>query len=289
MRGKSLLWMPLAAMLIISMSVITATAPVTPVVSISPSKKTAYVGEYFTFDIIIDNVVEPKLWGWEVMISFGLGITPYTIEEYDGVGGMKWLAEIAGTDTEFNYAKKPGYILVSCFFKEKLNINGTFPLASVTMLALEPTETPLHFDYVRLWDVNGNFMPNDPVDGLFVSSEYLEANLIMKRVDPNRRPRVGDTVTFVGRVKNRDFSTHDLYVKVVFDVYKEEGPLIPNLETNVETIAPGAESGELTVDWTAVEGRYYGTATAWWSINGVDWDISRTGEKVKAFSFEVRP
>ena len=471
--------MPLAAMLIVSMSVITVVGQTTPVVSISPAITEANPGEYFTVDINIADV--QGLFGWEVMISYSVSITPYTIVEYEGVGGMKWLAEMMGIDTTFNYAKHPGYILVSCLFTEQFWIDGSFPLATVTMFVLDPVKTSIHFDYVRLVDVNGNMKPYTSQDGLLYTTQpvsafdispafhihflspphrhvgetitfdatasfdpdncvpapagitkyewdlgdgttgtgmtvtkqyntpgeylvtlkvtdddvpsessttdlmvaitgdpviesieyspcnprindvvtfeatagdvcgaitkwewdfgdgisevyyypvgdtvthayvadgtytvtltvydnepvpntdtmqiqvtvykYYEADLIMKRVDPSRRPRL-DTVTFVGRVKNLDLSNYDLYVKVAFDIMTEVGEKI-SLETNVAVVAPGAESPELTVDWTPEEtGRYYGTATAWYSLDGVCWNALYTGKKVKTFSLEVRP
>lgn len=287
MRKENLRWLPLLLLsLMVLSSVSTAFAPVTlPLLSVDPEENIANPGESFTITINIQDVVD--LFSYEAKLGFDSNLlTPVSVDEGPFIKDQT----TSPMGTYFTYIVSSDYIYVACVTLGKYpGISGSGILFSITFNVIDAGSCDLLLYDTILLDSTGTMMSHDIAGGYFYTT--ARADLVRRSAWPEHHHFVvskdEDAIqTLNAKVKNLDHL--DLYVKVVFDIMRDDA-LLTTVSTDEVVVTP-LTIVELSADFgplvPADAGKYYVSAKAWYSWSGTYWS---PGEKVKTFSFAVVP
>ncbi len=287
MRKENLRWLPLLLLsLMVLSSVSTAFAPVTlPLLSVDLEENIANPGDSFTITVNIQDVVD--LFSYEVKLGFNDNLlTPVSVDEGPFIKDQT----TSPMGTYFTYIVSGDYIYVACVTLGKYpGISGSGVLVSITFNVMDAGACDLPLYDTILLDSTGTTMSHDTAGGYFYTT--ARADVVRRSAWPEHHHFVvskdEDAIqTLNAKVKNLDHL--DLYVKVVFDIMRDD-TLLTTVSTDEVVVTPlvivelSADFGPLV---PADAGKYYVSAKAWYSWSGTYWS---PGEKVKTFSFAVVP
>jgi hypothetical protein len=259
-----------------------AYAPVSlPLLYVDPADNVAEPGESFTLNITIQDVTD--LYSYEFKLGFDSGILAVT-----SVDQGPFLTGPLGT--LFYPQLKPTYVYVAHLILGGYpGVSGSGVLCSITFDVIDAGACALDLYETIMLNSTGTIMDHDVADGHFETLAC--ANLVARSGWPEHHhfdvSKDEDAIqTLNAKVKN--LGPIDLYVKVAFDIMRDDAYLI-TVSTDEVSIAPDTIM-ELAADFgpliPADAGKYYVSAKAWYSWSGTHWS---PGEKIKTFSFAVVP
>jgi hypothetical protein len=261
-----------------------AFAPITlPTVLVDPPTIMSNVGGSITVNVNIQGVVD--LFSYELKLGFNpdiLAVTsvtegPFIITQTTSPMGTYFV-----TNTYSNF------IYVACVTLGRYpGVSGSGTLVTMTFDVIEAGTVDLDLYDTILLDSTGTTMAHNISDGYFYTAE--SADVLGRSAWPEHHHFVVSKddgyQTLYAKVKN--LGTNDLYVKVMFDIMRDDAFVI-TIESGAVVVPP-----ETTVEFTADlpltvadAGKYYATATAWYSFYGINF---AQGAKNKTFSFAVVP
>lgn len=237
--------------------------------------------ESFDVNITIAEVVD--LFSWAAKVRFDgnvLKVTSVTEGPFlkGQPGGTFFIKKIYSN-----------YVDVACVTLGAYpGVTGSGVLMTITFHVEDAGHSAIDIDDDILLDSTLTTIAHDTADGYFDSC--AKANLVKKSAWPDKHhfdiSKHGENQTLWGKAKN--LGPIDLYVKVMFDVVRDDGD-VATVETDVVTLVPDQEMdlstkfGPLT---NLDTGRYHASASCWYSSSGTYWT---QGVKIKAFSFAVVP
>jgi len=206
--SRTLLTLLLISMLTLTFNIQSAKAEPVTILSVYPPLSTALVGENFTINVTITDVV--NLYGWQVNITFN----PNILSVESAVEGP-FLKQVNHTVYLKIIDNNAGYVLASSSFMPPYppeGANGTGVLASVTFQVKAVGKTTIHFSEgttkLRTWQ-GGNILPISYMaeDGFFTNLH----GIMIEYVSPQSGP-VGTSVCV-----NGSGATPNGDVRVYFD------------------------------------------------------------------------
>ena len=219
MRGKNVLWLTIALLLISVGFVNVGFTGEEEWVTIAAEPETirGLPGDYFDLAITITNVTDLRAFG------FVLDFAPYTsVLSIIAVTEGDFLSEGVYGTTWFLYSVDTfeGELTVGCVRHKGLGgVSGSGTLVIASFQVVEAGNSPLNLEEVKLRNTAGDYIPHT-----VVSSEYLGPTATLKH--PKGRItqptwKVGDIAEFNMKAKN----TGDvpLYVKVRFTFQRADG------------------------------------------------------------------
>ena len=222
MRGKNIIWLTMAVMLISVAFVNINLAQEGAVVAVEPpTTKNLLPGDYFDIYITITNVVDLRAFGFVLDFApFTSVLNIYAVDEGD------FLSEGAdpGVNTWFEYGVDTfeGLLTVGCVRHKDLDpsgMSGSGTLAIVHFQVVEAGRSPLDLEEVKLYNTDLDPIPCTTVNGIYIGPEATLKHP-HGRITANRWT-VGDTAEFKMSVKNT--ADVPLYVKVRFTFQREDG------------------------------------------------------------------
>jgi len=254
------------------------------VISVNPQTVVANAGDSFTISIDIESVLD--CYAWEVEIAWEpelLELVSIVEGPFLAAGGPTFFASTV--DQLFGEA-----MFGSTLFGSIPGVSGDGQLAYVTFMVQEAGKCALQFIRTELADSNIVDIPHSANGGYVTTPQ--EANLVGKSAWPEHHHYVcskdeDGNQTLYAKVTNT--GPEDLYVKVVFNLVRDDG-MVYVVETDVVTVVPGvkvdlsADFGPLTV---VDKAKYAVEAHCMYSLYGTI--FAGIGDKAKAFSFAVVP
>jgi len=167
--SRTLLTLLLISMLTLTFNIQSAKAEPVTILSVYPPLSTALVGENFTINVTITDVV--NLYGWQVNITFN----PNILNVESAVEGP-FLKQVYNTFYMKIIDNSAGYVLAMSLFMPPFppgGANGSGVLASVTFQVKVVGSTTIHFSEgtkLRTW-MQGNIQPISYMaeDGFFTN------------------------------------------------------------------------------------------------------------------------
>ncbi|HKZ93461.1 MAG TPA: cohesin domain-containing protein [Candidatus Bathyarchaeia archaeon] len=255
MRGKSILWLALAALLL-AMPAVNVRAQTTTVYIDPPLTTGLMPGDIFAVNLMVMGAVDLK--SWQVELSFSkymatLAVTDVIEGDFMMIGGDTFMAKYVDA---FHGLLKVGVTILG----QVGGVYGDGWLATIIFTVLEAGETPLDLHDTILLDSMGVEMAHDAVDAY-----YLGLTADMYNVPGSNQTReggwkAGDTRKFKMIVQNTGYAP--LYVRAkhstvrgsdnkVFNLYSGQHmyTTVPRPTTyyNVSGYTPAGFS-----DWTTV-------------------------------------
>ena len=289
-KEKRLKWLSLVLVLAVSYATLNvAVAPVTVAeLYVSPSENVYGPGDVFTVDINVADVVDCYSWGVKVSWERDL------LKANDVTEGSFFAMQPDGT--AFVKVIYDDYVDVGCTtLGDWFGISGDGTLMTITFEVLDAGTSSLEIFYSVLLD-SGNpvvEISHTVVDGSFETPQV--ARLVKKSAWPEHHhfdvsvqlAKDGDTnQTLYSKVKNISPVGFDLYVRVVFEIVRDDG-VVGTPTTDTIVVSPGTEVS-LTADFGPLGGldvgKYYVSASCYYSYTGTYWG---TWVKAKTFSFAV--
>lgn len=284
MKGKSLKWLSLFPVLIISFSIITSivAAPVTlPNVYIDPLEVSVDPINTFTINVKIEAVVD--LYSYDVRIQW-----PRNLLQVLSATEGPFIS--SANPTIFLSKIYPDYITVACTSLGAVpGVSGDGTLFTVNFKVLDAGACTLDIYQSTLLDSTLAPMSHTSADASFETA--AKANLVKKSAWPEHHhfdisKDEDGYENLTGKVKN--LGTLDLMVYVEFNLVRDDGAVSIS-QTPTVTVLSGTE-----VDLVAMYGplngtdvgKYYVNASCWYSYTGTYW---AQGTKSKAFSFAAVP
>jgi hypothetical protein len=293
MKGETIKYIPLILSFVIVLSTVNMAFAQLPLMYMSPAANSYHLGESFTVDINIQDVVD--LYSYEVKLGYNPDILeivsieegPFIIEQttspYDPP--TVWSTIINEYD---------GWCYAACVTLGKYpGITGSGTLFNVTFNVIDPGECDLDLYNSLLLDSTAASISHDVTDGYFSCLD--RANLLRRSAWPEHHHFVvskdedfnGTHANQTLNAKAKNLSPIEMLIKVTFDIMRDD-TLLTSVSSSPTLVAP-----DTIVDLTAnflVEpadaGKYYVSARAYYSFSGDYWS---PGEKVKTFSFAVVP
>lgn len=252
-----------------------------PLVYVDPAESTANPTEFFTIDVNVEDVTD--LYSYGIKISFN----PQLLQVDSYTEGPFLKAQPGGTF--FSVKIEFDYVDVVCASLGAVpGISGSGTLFSITFEVTEAGTCPLDIFGDVLIDHTLTAIEHESADGEFYTS--ASANLVARSAWPEHHHYVVSKdedayQTLSAKVKN--LGTIDLYVKVVFEVMRDDGFAV-TVSTEPILVVPGAiETVSANLPLTGADaGKYYAAAKAWYSWEGYYYS---PGKKNKTFSFAVVP
>lgn len=284
LRGKGDKRLSLVLLLVVALSIVgVAYAPVTLAsVHVDPEASKANPGEYFSIDVNVEDVVD--LFSWGLNIEFN----PNVLEAVSATEGPFMAGQPGGT----SFVKKIHltYILLGCTTLGAYpGVSGSGTLATITFHVKDAGKSVLDIDEesCKLLDSTITAIAHTVTDGYFYTDR---ADLLRRSAWPAHHhfdvSKHAPNQTLYAKVKN--LAPLDLHVYVNFDIVRDDA-YVTTVTTDETVITPdtlmelSADFGPLT---DADAGKYYVSATAWYSWTGYHYT---QGEKLKTFSFAVVP
>jgi hypothetical protein len=288
-RKKNLKWLSLILVLVASYAALNVgNAPVTLAnVYVDPLENVYNVGDTFTVNINVADVVD--LYSWGIKVSWDRDLLVAT-----GVTEGSFLA-MQPDGTAFVNVVYDDYVDAGCTtLGDWFGVSGSGVLMTITFDVLDAGKTSLEIFYSVLLDsVASAEISHTVEDGNF---ETLQAAKLVKKsawpehhhfdVSVQQAKDGNSNQTLYSLVVNTSPAGYSLYVYVAFEIVRGDGPIVTPA-SDVVTVAPGEILG-ITADFGPLsdldKGKYYVSASCWYSYTGTYW---AQGEKVKTFSFAV--
>jgi hypothetical protein len=288
-RKKNLKWLSLLLVLVSSYAALNVgLAPVTLAnVYVDPLENVYNVGDTFTVDINVADVVD--LYSWGIKVSWDRDLLVAT----DVTEGSFLAMQPDGT--AFVKVIYDNYVDVGCTtLGDWYGASGSGILMTITFDVLDAGRTSLEIFYSVLLDsVASAEISHTVEDGNFETPQA--AKLVKKSAWPEHHhfdvsvqlAKDGDSnQTLSSLVVNTSPVGYDLYVYVAFEIVRGD-TVIAVPSSDVVTVSAG-EILSLTADFGPLSGsdigKYAVSASCWYSYTGTYW---AQGEKVKTFSFAV--
>lgn len=291
MRRKNLAWLSLIFVLVMGLAASNvAYAPVTVAeLYVDPPEVSVGVGEWFTVDVSIVDVVDLYAYGikvqWNTMVLTCNSVTEITtfMNSPDGTAFVGYIYNVQGfVDVGVTLlGAGPG-------------VNGDGPLFELNFTVVDSGKSDLDIYYGVLLDSTpeGAEISHTTVDGYFYSTQA--ANLVQRSAWPEKRHFVvvkegpDYNNTLYGKVRN--LGPTNLYVYVEFSMVRDDG-LPVTVTSSVVTLTPLGTTGDtqvITADFGSLTGgdvgKYAVNASCYYSFSGIYWT---QGDKIKTFSFAV--
>ena len=285
MKRENLRWLSLLLTLLMVPSIVSiAFAPITlPTVLVDPPTIMSNVGGSITVNVNIQGVVD--LFSYELKLGFNPGILAVTsVTE----GPFIITQTTSPMGTYFVTSTYSSFIYVACVTLGRYpGVSGSGTLVTMTFDVIEAGTVDLDLYDIILLDSTGTLINYNISDGYFYTAE--SATVLGKSAWPEHHHFVVSKddgyQTLYAKVKN--LGPTDLNVKVMFDIMRDDA-FVTTIESGAAVVPP-----ETTVVFTADlpltaadAGKYYATATAWYSFYGINF---ASGAKNKTFSFAVVP
>lgn len=231
MRGKNIVYLPLIAMLLMSLMISIGFAPSTAKLSIDPSRlpegggTMGHPGDSFDMTVKIENVHD--LWAIAFSVTFEPFSRPLVVSEVFEGEFMKQ----GGYVTSFTY-KIDGFagklkISVTRLAQDEYGMplpvvgaSGDGVLATFVFGVVEAGDSDIGFTDVNLLDSNLDAMPCNTFGGRYYGAT---ANLIRLQILPGRKVTVGTPLVFkVRAIGGPSYSDVTLLVRARFDIERLE-------------------------------------------------------------------
>jgi len=299
MREKALVWTCIITTLIASLAMVKPASAATTTVYLSPVVSTGMPGDTFSVDVMISDVFD--LYGYEFMLVYDTNVLTAT-DLAPHMGTSNEPGFFFPTYTVWYYAMDDdpwgtgeGYAWLSVTLPlgTPQGLSGSGKLATVQFSVDAAGQGYLlNLPMVLLGDPTGPITDFVVYGGYFSSTTPVTfgANLVGKSAWPEHHHFVAlkdedGLQTLYAKVRNT--GTVPTRVKVVFEIYDENGFLVATLET--PTVVLNADlTITQTVDWGGytIGMKYSVEARAWY--DGIGNGATQTpGIKIKPFSFAV--
>ena len=292
LRGKAAKLFSLVLSFIVAISIAGIVyAPVTlPSLYIDPEANTANPNGYFDVNLNIADVVD--LFSWGVKLSFDpnvLEVAYYYVgitKVYNITQGPFLQGQPGGT----SFVSKAfiTYVQAGCTTLGAYpGVDGSGTLMTITFHVKDSGKSALALSDTKLYDSTITAIDHTASDGYFYTGR---ADLLARSAWPSYHhfdvSKSGPNQGLNAKVKN--LASVDLYVQVRFEIVRDDA-FVTTVTTSTIVATPdvlyelSADFGPLT---DADAGKYYVSATAWYSWTGFYYT---QGEKLKTFSFAVVP
>ena len=251
-----------------------------PLVYVDPAESTANPTEFFTINVNVQDVTDLYSYGIKV------GFNPQLLQ-VDSYTEGSFIQSV--NPTFFSVKIYFDYVDVVCASLGAVpGVSGSGTIFSITFEVVDAGTCALDIFYSVLIDSTLTAIEHESASGEFYTS--ASANLVRRSAWPEHHHYViskdEDTYqTLSAKVKN--LGPIDLYVKVVFDIVRDDGFLV-TVSTEPIVVTPGTiETVSADLPLTGADaGKYYAAAKAYYSWSGYYYS---PGKKNKTFSFAVVP